>query len=302
MTYSVVIPTHNKREHIVRCVAAVDAQARGLPETGELIVVDDGSTDRTGEALLKLKAQGLPLHYVRIDGRGPAAARNEGIRHARGQIVVLLDDDAVPQPGWLQNILKLFETDPAVVAVEGGVRPVGDEFGLMGMSPINLEGGVYLTCNLAARREALIKVGGLDEAFRYPAFEDCELAARLKSLGTIAWAPDAEVHHPRRRWGFRRAIREIRFYECLFLFTLRYGYLGWPENTTRWPRSRVVWSATGALPLGRALKGLRAIPKTPLNALEYLLVSLSQGLAASVLIWPLVWRTRNGIPERRRYL
>lgn len=95
---SVIIPTRDRRETLLGCLAALEAQdcPRGL---FEIIVADDGSGDGTGEAVRPLLSGGV--RYLRQEGRGPAAARNLGIKAASGDIVLFLGDDMLASPGLL---------------------------------------------------------------------------------------------------------------------------------------------------------------------------------------------------------
>lgn len=287
---AVVIPTHNKRSDVLRCVDAVLNMAEAEGHSMELVVVDDGSTDGSLSALRRRAEHEPRLTVVARPGGGPAAARNAGVRATTAPLVLFVDDDAIPQPGWLSAMLNAF-TEPGIVAVEGRVTPTGGQaYGLCGMAPTNESGGVYLTCNFAARRDALVRVGGLDESFPYPAFEDCDLAAVLQALGTIAWAPDAEVHHPCRCWTLRRAVYELRFLAPLVLCARRHGYLGWPDRCTRHPALRAYVAATFTLPVGRVLQACRT--RGP-GAARYAVIALAQGVAAIVLALPPIrWGVR----------
>jgi len=299
---SIVIPTHNKRKDVVRCVEALLQQDFG-GKLYEIIVVDDGSKDDTQEIVPKLDTGTIPFTYRRLTGKGPACARNEGIRNARAPIVIFIDDDAVPQPGYLEAIYAPF-ADPEVVGVEGKVVPVeGESMGLLGMSPRNLDGGVYLTCNIAFRRAVLAAVGGLDESFPFPAFEDTDLAVAIESYGRIVWQPNAEVWHPRRRWSFKRAIRELKFNEPLVVFARRYGYLGWKDRPVHQVALQVYLSAVITLPLGRIIKGIKGVfSKYPLQAMEYAAIAFLQGLSASVLVITPIRKGLKADPVRKKYL
>jgi glycosyltransferase involved in cell wall biosynthesis len=108
---SVVIPTHNRPESLVRAVRSV----LDLPRHDfdlEVIVIDDDSTDDTREAV-----QALPVRFRHISARSAAAARNEGMRLATGDFVAFLDDDDVWLPNNLEPQLKMLLAHPEYGAV-----------------------------------------------------------------------------------------------------------------------------------------------------------------------------------------
>src|SRR3954447_364356 len=101
---SVVIPTFNTASMTNACCRAVLAS---MPEAAEVIVVDDGSTDGTAELLPS------GVEVVRLDvNRGFATAANRGVTKATGDVILLLNSDAVVQPDALQALLNAFENDP----------------------------------------------------------------------------------------------------------------------------------------------------------------------------------------------
>ncbi len=253
MDVSVIIPTHNKVAELGRCLQAVLGQQ--LDGSFEVLVCDDGSTDGTRERIETWSRSEPRLRYLRQANRGPAAARNLGIRYARAPLVAMTDDDTIPDTAWLRHLVEAARR-PGAVAAEGRVTP-GHPLGPAETAPVNDAGGVYLTCNLACRRDALLEVGGFDERFPYAAFEDCDLAAKLRGHGEIVWAPEAVVVHPPRALTWRATLRRLRHWPWVLVIGRRYGYLGWPRYATRHPRARVLWSALVALPAGRFLEALR---------------------------------------------
>lgn len=109
--FSVVIPTFDRANLVRRAIASVLAQTI---EDFEIIVVDDGSTDNTGEVV---RAFGDPrIHLVRLtSNRGPAAARNAGIGAARGELISLLDSDDEYLPTFLERTrATMVQTDSHV--------------------------------------------------------------------------------------------------------------------------------------------------------------------------------------------
>jgi GT2 family glycosyltransferase len=251
---SVILPTHNKCAALRRCLEALLAQR--YQGAFEVLVCDDGSQDGTEEMMRQWSQDEPRLCYLRQPQRGPAAARNLGIRQARAPLVLMTDDDTVPDPDWLARLVAAFH-DPGVVAAEGRVTP-GRSLRADETAPLNEHGGVYLTCNLACRRDALLEAGGFDERFPFAAYEDCDLAARLRCRGDIAWVPEAVVVHPPRPLTWRSSLRRLDHWPWILVVARRYGYLAWPQFPTRHPRLRVLWSALVALPAGRFLSALRS--------------------------------------------
>ncbi len=97
MRFSIVIPTYQRRDIVVRMVAALDRQ---LHSDFEVVVVADGSTDGTAAALRKLRVR-FPLTVLEQSNQGAAAARNAGASASRGELLVFLDDDMEADPKML---------------------------------------------------------------------------------------------------------------------------------------------------------------------------------------------------------
>ena len=118
---TIVIPTHNKPDDVIRCLKAILSSKFSFGNY-EIVVVDDGSREPVKPLLDALPSASVPITCVRLEGRGPACARNAGIRSSRGKVVALCDDDAVPQAKYLDEIYRPFTTDDTVVGVEGAGR------------------------------------------------------------------------------------------------------------------------------------------------------------------------------------
>src|SRR6266545_1529120 len=111
MKVSVIVAARNAEMTLPGCLAALDAQQ--FPRADfEVIVVDDGSTDRTAEAACAAGAS-----VISIPSSGPAAARNRGAAIASGELLVFTDADCAPDPGWLRALVSPFE-DPEVIAAK----------------------------------------------------------------------------------------------------------------------------------------------------------------------------------------
>ena len=108
---SVVVPTFNRAHLIGRTIASVLGQTH---RRVEVIVVDDGSTDATREAIARDHGGDERVRYFRKENGGPASARNFGFRYARGAYVALLDSDDTWLPWKLSLQIRCMERDPRV--------------------------------------------------------------------------------------------------------------------------------------------------------------------------------------------
>ena len=112
MRFTVIIPTHNRARLLTEALESVFAQEE---QAFEILVVDDGSTDETPEIL---RCHGDRVRVLRQENRGPAAARNMGIAHARGDYIAFLDSDDLWFPWTLATYHRAIEeySKPAFVA------------------------------------------------------------------------------------------------------------------------------------------------------------------------------------------
>jgi hypothetical protein len=179
---SVVVPTYQRRELVKRAVASVLSQTF---RDFELIVVDDGSTEGTGEALSRLEDR---LRYVWQENRGVAAARNVGLGLARGSIVAFLDSDSRWLPDHLTTVTEALEQHPGAVLAfsppDSRSRPLAGSGRARLSEPLpRLLVGNYVgnLSSVAVRRDALREVGGFDERLRLT--EDADLWLRLAVRG-----------------------------------------------------------------------------------------------------------------------
>lgn len=283
---SVIIPTRNRPADLQRCLQALATQ--DFPKDSfEVIVCDDGSDEDIGAAIQAARQWQLNVRHLRQEPKGPAAARNLGIRHARGEVVAMTDSDTLPERLWLRKLSEALAAHPEAVAVEGKVyaRNKG-EFGPLGEGPSNTAGGVYLTCNCAYRRQALWEIGGFDETFPYPAYEDTELAARAQQIGRIVWQPEAVVIHPERRLTLQAVLKKLRHWEFVLLMGYRYGYLAWRHYPVKYPRWRVALLSVVALPLAKFKTAACWLKRTPGAALKLTAFGVVEAVGALVLVAP----------------
>ena len=184
MEASVIIPALNEDKYIASCLKSILAQT--VPPA-EIIVVDNGSTDKTVEI-----AEKLADRVIIIPDVGLAALRQAGADAAKNPIIVSTDADTTHPDFWLEKLLRHF-SDPNVVAVGGPIRasipgPMEDLYA-KGLSA-SASAGMFSGANMAFRRDALIKSGGYVKVKRA---EDWALPTRLRNHGRIVYDPEAYV-------------------------------------------------------------------------------------------------------------
>jgi glycosyltransferase involved in cell wall biosynthesis len=186
---TVVVAAYNGEKFLKEALESVFAQDFA---SFEVVFVDDGSEDRTGEIALS-----FPVRYVRQANQGLPAARNAGLAQARGDLVAFLDDDDVLPPTKLSVQARYLDEHPEVGCVLGRQEWIfaGVEPPPMPRDPIFGElGGVQLVTAMI-RRSTLEELGGFDPSYRYA--EDRDLFIRMREHGVEIAVLDAVVLHKR---------------------------------------------------------------------------------------------------------
>ena len=197
---SVIVCTHNGARTLRRCLECLARLDYG---NYEVIIVDDGSTDNTAAI-----AAEFGFRVISTGNRGLSSARNTGLAAARGEIVAYIDDDAFPDPHWLNYLTATFASSSHASVGGPNVPPPND--GLVADCVANSPGGpvhVLLSdqvaehipgCNMAFWRSRLLEVGGFDPQFRV-AGDDVDICWKIQEKGwTIGFSPAAVVWHHRR--------------------------------------------------------------------------------------------------------
>lgn len=207
---SVVIPTYNRREMVVEAIESVLAQTY---RDFEVIVIDDGSTDGTEAHLQPYLASGR-IAYERQENRGVAAARNTGIRLARGELVCFLDSDDLWSPTKLSVQIEFADSHPECALIATDLQGFNTEGKPCGRSKADmykvrngsgvaehlLFGNWIQTSTVMVCKDRLDEVGGFDEDVGQFG-EDWLLWMRVASKFPIYFIPEALVayrFHPER--------------------------------------------------------------------------------------------------------
>ena len=209
---SIVIVTWNGRQYLEACLSAVAAQEGVNAET---ILVDNASTDGT----VALRARAIPGRACGRDVRESRVlpgGNNAGVREARGRFVALLNNDTVPEPGWLQALLRgldedagfalvtsriVYMHDPELIDSAGdGMLASGGAFKRHHGASVEMareSSEVFGVCGAACLmpRRVFEELGGFDEDF-FVSHEDVDLSYRARLLGyRCRYVADAVVRH-----------------------------------------------------------------------------------------------------------
>lgn len=260
MLISVIIPAHNEEKHIRKCLSSFFKQSY---KNYELIVVNDGSTDKT-EFIVK----GLQKHNKKIKlisfkkGHSAAFARNRGAEKAKGEILVFIDADQFVESDFLYRIVKNFQNKAD--ALVGKVFGASSTF--IGRCYAARKWLFWLTrqckkqiltkdkpgCILAIRKRAFISLRGYDEKLFYK--EDADFANRTKEKYSVWLDPSILVYHhdpenfnevyrhalwvgkgiatELKKFGFVRtakSLAEIFFWPILTIFVILSFFVSWAK-------------------------------------------------------------------------
>ncbi|MCV7421267.1 HAD-IIIA family hydrolase [Mycobacterium yunnanensis] len=190
---TIVIPTIGRDSLSL----VLDALCASAARPAGVVIVDDRPG---GPTELELRSR-LPVTLVRSGGRGPAGARNVGWRVAHTRWIGFLDDDVLPEPGWLDDLaVDLAAAEAACAAGSQGVLEVPAAVGRRATDDerrtLRLATARWITADMAYRRDSLVAVGGFDERFPRAYREDSDLALRLLATGRHVVSGRRRAVHP----------------------------------------------------------------------------------------------------------
>ena len=212
--YSFVIPTYNNRSLLQNTLKALDRLNPCDSGEFEVVVVDDGSDDGTGEMVGCLDVK-YPRIYLYLENTGEscrARTRNQGWRVANGEIVIFIDSDIMIRKDHLRELERCFTLDPDILVTGNrimmGKQDSPEKFLMdppgscaeMELDNLEIRHFLYETlsynaqanqfdwmqvysCNMAVLKKNLDRVGGFDEKIKHWGMEDQELGCSLKKMG-----------------------------------------------------------------------------------------------------------------------
>ncbi|PWU25600.1 MAG: glycosyl transferase [Candidatus Rokuibacteriota bacterium] len=300
---SVVVCTYNNEDTLRDCFDGL--RRLEYPEY-EVIVVNDGSTDRTDEITRE-----YGFHLISTENRGLANARNAGLYAASGEIVAYIDADARPDPYWLAHLATSFQKSSHVGIGGPNIPPPGcsetaDCVASAPGGPIHVllsdEVAEHIPgCNMAFRRWSLEAIEGFDPRFRI-AGDDVDICWRLQEQGwTVGFSAGAVVWHHRRKtvkgylkqqfeYGKAEALLERKWPERYN----RAGHLAWAgrvygngsskaRGLRRWKVYYGTWGQGLFQSVYQRTPGI--LGSLPLMPEWYLIIAALAALSALGLVW-----------------
>lgn len=226
-TVSVIIPTYNYGRFVSEAIRSTLAQTL---KPAEIIVVDDGSTDDTAEAV---RAFGEAVRYVRQENAGVCAARNRGVAESSGELIAFFDADDKWESTKIEKQTALFDSDPQIGLVHCGMREFHSESGEPGeLHMAGKEGwvadGLLLWeesvivgpgGTIMVTRKAFDEVGGFDTRQRVG--EDWDFCYRVARLFKVGFVREPLVNYRSHGAAAHHNIHEMErgmslFYEKAF--------------------------------------------------------------------------------------
>lgn len=203
MNISVVIPTYNRKSILIKCLLALEKQKLNKNITSyEIVVIDDGSTDKTKEWIIDNQEKIPHVVFYEQEHGGPALGRNLGVMKSKNEIIIFIDSDVVVVETFLVNhVEKLVSywhkknkkcfTYGSVINTSNFQNPQAEIHKITDISF-----AYFATGNVAISRELLLKAGLFDTSFSLYGWEDLELGERLKKMGTkLIKCPEAKGFH-----------------------------------------------------------------------------------------------------------
>lgn len=194
---SIIVVTKNHSAYLTKCLNSILNQSY---KNFEVIIIDHNSSDNTAEIIKKFKSDKIK-YFLNTESKGIASVRNYGIKKSNGNYIFFTDSDCMPAKNWVEEGMQILLNND-VAGVEGKTIAENQNFGVSQHFVENYEGGQYQTCNIAYKRENLIECGMFNEKYRI-AYEDLDIAIRIKKKSSIYFNSDMLVFHQLVQWSVK---------------------------------------------------------------------------------------------------
>lgn len=201
---SVVIGTYNQKDSLK---LVLDSFFKQTNKDFEIIIVDSMSKDGTEKMV---RTGQCPVRYIRQENNGKTAARNRGIKEAKGEIILLTDADMIADPALVEEHIKAHENRPNACFEGTTYNFKSIPYPLYPIPSQNIEPYIkqrlrtgqrlkwayFLSGNLSIKKETIVKAGMFDEDFKSYGWEDIELGYRLNKMKVpLFYLPSAKNYH-----------------------------------------------------------------------------------------------------------
>lgn len=213
MMLSVIIPTCNRVHTLNICLKGLADCLHIDGFTTEVIVTDDSIDEETE---LYVRKSPIYISYTRGPRKGPASNRNNGAAKAKGEWLLFIDDDCIPDRNLVKAYYSAIMEKPSIKVFEGAIQTDRIKMSPIEHAPVNTRGGNLWSCNFLIQRELFLSMGGFDENFRYPHLEDVDFRERLKQAEVkVQFVSDAFVVHP---WRSIRDGIKLGYYQEMAVY------------------------------------------------------------------------------------
>jgi len=215
MRASIQLCTYNRAQLLERVLDACFEQTVD-PDSYEVVLVNDGSTDDTPEVIARAQERATcPFTVIDQPNSGLAKGRNAGIARATGERIIFIDDDVLPLPSFVQQHLRSHERHPLAVVRGGAINVEAfEDLPPPVWSFKDYSGNFFWTTNVSVPLKTIRAIGGFNENFAEYGWEDIDVGLRLRFAGVKAvFNKHALVYHykPRPRSGnVEKMVRQAR--------------------------------------------------------------------------------------------
>jgi glycosyltransferase involved in cell wall biosynthesis len=219
MKVSVVVVARNEAGFIGNLLDALSCQSF---KEFEVVIIDNASTDGTKRAIDSFKDNRIKYFYE-PSRCGIASLRNLGVKKASGTYIFFTDADCMPTNYWLEEGLKILETE-GCIGVEGKTYYESQqEVTVSDYNTHQFIAGEFMSCNIAYRSDILEKLNYFDPFFKN-GHEDRDLAFRALKLGKIYFSPHMLVSHQKKRLTIRAVLNRAKRSEDSVYFIKKHGF------------------------------------------------------------------------------